>query len=405
MNVKARCFDALAGRIVEQVVEAPSLAAATQRLQASGAVVLSVSTEAPSAGDSARASAFSRFDAAAWCTELRVLLAAGMTVVEAIDTLLAQSAGAGSGATSSSHQLNAALHHQLQQGTSLSQAMANTGAFADVLLAGVVAGERSGALIEALDEYLRFHSLISGMKRQLQSAALYPVLVLGVGALIMLFLLLFVMPRFGAIYADMPQAAGGLTAAVLGLSRLLSAHGPLVAAAGVLAAALWWWWWRSGGLARAAYALSEAVPALRERVDEFRKAQLFQALALMFKGGYTLDDALARAAAMGLGPRMAQSVLLAHQQVLAGCSPAQALQAAGLLDEVSLRLVRVGERAGHFERVLGTIAERHGQRFTTTVQRLTRVAEPLMLLIVALAVGSLVVLMYIPVFDIAGSVR
>ena len=102
---------------------------------------------------------------------------------------------------------------------------------------------------------------------------------------------------------------------------------------------------------------------------------------------------------------MTEAVEAARNQVMAGVAPAEALSHAGLLDEVSVRLIRVGERAGNFDRVLSTIAERHAQRFGTTVERVTRLAEPLLLLFVALAVGTLVVLLYIPVFDMAGSVR
>jgi len=65
----------------------------------------------------------------------------------------------------------------------------------------------------------------------------------------------------------------------------------------------------------------------------------------------------------------------------------------------------VGERTGNFDRVLQTIAERHSARFTTFIERATRIVEPLLLLIVALVVGGIVVMMYMPVFDIASSIR
>jgi general secretion pathway protein F len=203
----------------------------------------------------------------------------------------------------------------------------------------------------------------------------------------------------------MPQPASALTAAVLSLSRFLSTQTSLVVVTLVSLATVGTWWWRSGRLARFALAVSESTPAIRARTDEFRRTKLFQALALMIRGGYTLDDAMARCTQLGLGRRMSNAIESARRQVLAGVAPADAFSAAQLLDEVSLRLMRVGERSGHFDRVLTTIAERHAQRFGTTVERVTRIAEPLMLLLVALAVGTLVVLMYIPVFDIAGSVR
>jgi general secretion pathway protein F len=65
----------------------------------------------------------------------------------------------------------------------------------------------------------------------------------------------------------------------------------------------------------------------------------------------------------------------------------------------------VGERSGSFDAVLQTIADRHAQAFGVFVERATRVLEPLLLLIVALVVGGIVVMMYMPIFDIAGGIR
>ena len=78
--------------------------------------------------------------------------------------------------------------------------------------------------------------------------------------------------------------------------------------------------------------------------------------------------------------------------------------AAGLTQTVSERLIAVGERTGGFDAVLQTIADRHAQAFATFVERATRIVEPLLLLLVALVVGGVVVMMYMPIFDMAGSI-
>jgi general secretion pathway protein F len=78
---------------------------------------------------------------------------------------------------------------------------------------------------------------------------------------------------------------------------------------------------------------------------------------------------------------------------------------AGLTDTVTQRLLAVGERTGNFDRVLQTIAQRHAGNFTTFIERSTRIVEPLLLLTVALVVGGIVVMMYMPVFDIASSIH
>ena len=72
---------------------------------------------------------------------------------------------------------------------------------------------------------------------------------------------------------------------------------------------------------------------------------------------------------------------------------------------VSQRLLAVGERSGGFDVVLQTIADRHASSFATVVERSTRIIEPLLLLLVALVVGGIVVMMYMPIFELAGNIK
>jgi len=128
-------------------------------------------------------------------------------------------------------------------------------------------------------------------------------------------------------------------------------------------------------------------------------------MALMFRGGYAFDEALGQCLDLGLGERIRHGVTQAQAALARGQRVSTALGDAGLTDTVSLRLLAVGERTGNFDKVLQTIAQRHAGNFSTFVERATRIVEPVLLLSVALFVGGIVVMMYMPVFDIASSIR
>ena len=418
MKTRLRWFDPAANAVRDEVVELPARTASAAplpdallaRIQASGGVLLSSDdVRAPwwsdlslaaglpgRTGSGTAARVAHKLDVAGWCHELRVLVRAGMTVVEAIEALRAEATEPQRVA------LHEALHSALQQGQSLSLAMASTGRFPAVLLASVQASERTGALPEALDDFLRYHEMIDGLRRKLISAAIYPALVLALGLVIVLFLLLFVIPRFSAMTTDLRGGFRGATGALMALSQWLLQHAQALAAAGLMLLMGLYWGWRRGVVLSALARLAETIGPVRRRLDEFRLAKLYQALALMFRGGCTLDEALHRCAALGLGPRFSANALAARQALVQGRRVSDALREAGLADTVGERLLRVGERSGNFDQVLQTIAERHGARFATIVERSTRLAEPILLMIVALVVGGVVVLMYMPVFDIAG---
>jgi general secretion pathway protein F len=189
------------------------------------------------------------------------------------------------------------------------------------------------------------------------------------------------------------------------LSRTLNRHWTWVVSGLAAIAVLMGAAWQGGHIARWSTAAVERLAPLQRQIDQFRLAKLYHSLALMFRGGYALDDALAQCAALGLGDRLREGVLSAQRALGRGQRVSTAFSDAGLTDPVTQRLLAVGERTGNFDRVLNTIAERHAGRFTTFIERATRIVEPVLLLLVALVVGGIVVMMYMPVFDIASSIH
>jgi general secretion pathway protein F len=380
-----------AGSVAEEAAEAESEAALRAQFGARGMVVLAVAAAKPPAAVRREA----RFDVSWWCRELRALLRAGMTAVEAIETIAAARHD------SVRDRVHARLLKALREGQTLAKAMQATAAFPEVLIAAVTASQRTSTLGQALDDYLAYDETLSKLRRQAVSAAIYPALVVALGLAITLFLLLFVIPRFSKMYVDSPTQLSAATQGVLWLSQLLGQYASAVfVMLGAMAVALVWTA-QQGLLARVASGVVERVDVLRRQWDQFRLAKLYQSLALMIRGGYTLDEALQVGEGLGLGARMSAGVARARSEMARGRSASLAMAVAGLTELVTERLLAVGERSGGFDAVLQAVADRHAQAFATLVERATRIVEPLMLLIVALLVGGIVVMMYMPIFDMA----
>lgn len=383
------------GQITESLLEAESPAQLRQTLEGHGHIVLSIVHKR---SNTSFAWGNSAFDVSWWCRELRTLLHAGMTIVEAIDTLQAQ------GGQGQRAHVHASLQHALRQGQSLSKAMQVSGAFPEVLVASIMASERTSTLVSALDDYLVHDEMMQRMKRQAVSAAIYPGVVMTLGLAISLFLLLYVVPRFSRMYEDIQGAASLPTQILLSISHAVQ-HGWIWILLGMMATVMWLMWaWKQGILQRLVIRMAGNISALQHQMDEYRLAKLYQSMALMFKGGYTLDEAMAMCERLDLGSGFTEKLRQARQTIVQGKPVAQALAQAGLTEAVTERLLSVGERTGGFDVVLQTIANRHAQNFATFMERAARIVEPVMLLLVALMVGGIVVLMYMPIFDIAASI-
>ena len=126
---------------------------------------------------------------------------------------------------------------------------------------------------------------------------------------------------------------------------------------------------------------------------------------LTLRGGYPLVEALRVCESLRLGAGLDPLLASARGAIERGSAASHAMAGEGLVDNVGERLLRVGERSGQFEQVLQTLADRHADAFATFVQRATRLVEPLLLLIVAVMVGGIVIMMYMPVFDIANGLH
>jgi general secretion pathway protein F len=395
-----RCMRLGDATVSEQAVTAPSEAALRQTLAGQGLTVLSVKATKTKGQRATAGGGAARGRYALFCREVNTLIQAGMTVVEAVDTLSARERLAGR-----QDSLAAELLQRLQQGTSLSNALEQLPAAPPVLVAAVRAGERTSDLAQALSDYLKFDTLVEQLRRKVVSAAIYPALVTTLGVGISLFLLLVVMPNFARMYTNLRGGASGATGWMIGLSQWVSQHQAvtLIGIAIALLALAYWVW--CGAARRQLLALALRLPWMRLRIEDFQLAMMYQALALMLKGGYPMTEALAVASRSALDARLTAALAKALARIEQGGAVAQSLADAQLCDEVGRRLMAAAERNGNFHLAADVVSRMHGERFELFVERLTRIVEPVLLMAVALMVGSIVVMMYLPVFDMATRLR
>lgn len=400
MKFRARFFRPGTSQVEEVIVEGQTAHAVRSDLERDGNAVLLVDAIKESGlVELLQRGRRQTATAAEWallCRELRTLVKAGMTVVEAMETLSAKVARDHGPPSVSTLLLN-----KLRSGISLSTAIEQCGGAPSVLVAAVRAGERTSNLIEALDDFLRFDALVAHLRKKIVSAAIYPALVTTLGLSIILFLMLVVMPKFANVYSNLRNAPEGNAALTIAVSRFVGANRSIVIAILIAVIVGVVVWVRSGTAANNMKALIRSVPWAYARMKDFQLAMMYQALALLLKGGYPMTLAMEIAAKAALAPELTAGLNQALKKIERGGGVSKAFSEQGLCDDVGRRLMAAAERNGDFYRVVEVVAALHSERFELFVERLTRVVEPVLLLIVALGVGSVVLMMYAPVFDLA----
>jgi general secretion pathway protein F len=329
--------------------------------------------------------------------ELLALLEAGLNLTEAIATLHNKEARGATKATIG------AILQTLQQGKSLSDTLAGFPAiFPEIYVATVHAAERSGNLPEALGRFVAYQLQFDAIRKKLVSAAIYPAMLLVVGTLVTLFLLGYVVPKFSVVYESTGHDIPWASKMLLGFGQVLSAH-PLLflAALGAGVAALVAALAHPAIRARLVLAVLR-LPLLSAKAAEFRLARFYRALSLLLHAGIPLSKALGMVAAMLL-PQQQQQLAAARRAVQEGLPFSSALEQNQLATPVAQSLLKVGENTGRLDDMLERSARFHDEQFARWVDWASRLLEPLLMTIIGVVIGGVVVLMYMPIFELAGS--
>lgn len=379
-------------------VEAASLDAAREQCRGQGYTVLSARALAGGSWHWPFARhATARFDVPVFVEQLRDLLGAGLSVVEALTTLQ-------TGGSARTQPVVAAMLTRLRGGEPLSAAMAAEPVFAPLLVSLVRASEWTSDLPMALGRYLEHEQRVRELRHRISAVAIYPLLLTGVGSLVLLFLLLYVMPRFARVFEGMRGDLPWSAQAMVWWAQWLGGRGPWVlagclAAAGALAVAMF----TPAVRARALQALADWGP-LRTRLRTYFLARWYRATGMLVEGGIPLPQAL------GLANGLLPASLCAGGDTVeaglrSGLSPADAHQRAGMVTPVAEQLMRAGERTGDLGKVLTRIAQFHEAEVSRALEQAMRALEPIVMVLIGVGVGAVVVLMYLPIFELASALQ
>lgn len=383
-------------QLVTLPVEADNAGAAELAVRQQGYAVIKVNGALPALKWSARDR---KFPLALFSHELRSLLDAGLTLPEAMQSLVEKEA------RPSVRRVLESVHTALTQGSSFSAALAGQeAAFPPLYVASIRASERTGDLPEALARYLAYEQQTDAVRKKVVGASVYPAILIGVGLLVALFLLVYVVPRFAAVYEDTGRDLPWMSALMLAWGRFLDQHMAAVVL-GVVALGAAFAYAISLPSARAAIERRAlAIPRVGERMRIYQLARLYRTLGMLLRGGMPAVHAMRNAAPL-LRPELRERLAQAQSAVERGRAMSDALDAAGLATPVAMRMLRVGERTGRMHELMERIAAYYEEDTARSIEWFTRLFEPILMLLIGGLIGGIVLLMYLPIFDLAGSLR
>ncbi|EJN03268.1 type II secretion system F family protein [Herbaspirillum sp. YR522] len=341
--------------------------------------------------------AVSGFSVLLFSQELLALLRAGLSIVETLEALHEKEENAGARA------ILGRLLQALQEGKRFSAALGEQPAIFSTLYAGIVqAAEGTSSLPQSLARYVDYQQRIDGVRNKIVSALIYPVILLLVGGGVTLFLIGYVVPQFAEVYQGAGRSLPWLSQMLLDAGRVMTRHAQLAIAAVLLS------------LLGAGAALHQAItsgwllkragrlPGFGQRLHVYTLSRLYLTLGMLLEGGIPVVTALQTTRSV-VTLTLQQEIDLAMQDIQSGMPLSTAFSQRRLTTPVSLRMLRAGERSGELGQMLTQAAAFYDGEIARWIDRFTKVFEPALMTAIGIIVGAIVVLLYIPIFDLAGS--
>ena len=401
MEFRCRLVTA-AGEIVEGTYAAESEARLRHDFESQGLHVLSLRKRTALTGGSLipKRRKISHHEFLVFNQEFATLLKAGMPLVQSIDLLRRQVVNPVFRGVLDD------VHDKVRGGVALSEAFADHGnLFPRVYTASLMAGERSGNLDAILRRYVVYEKVIDTVRRRTISALIYPMILIVLAIGLVGVIVLRVVPAFTEFYASFEGELPMSTRIILAVSDFAQQQYLLVTLLAVIGSAAFAAWIQRPGQRAHFDHLLLAIPFVGETARKFVTAQMARTLATLLGGGIPLVNSLEVTARSVSNQHMAKELDVVTQRVREGEGLAASLTARGVVPDVALKMIEVGEQTGSLQDMLSSLADFYDEEVETSVGRFVTLIEPALLVLMGIVIAVLVLALYMPLFQLSNVVN
>lgn len=331
--------------------------------------------------------------------EFVVLLRSGLPIVQILDTLIEQME------VGSFREVVTDLREDIKGGSTLSDSFAEFPRFFSPLyVAAVRAGEKTGDLTETLTRFMAYQKRVEEMKAKVRSASFYPLILTSAAFVVVVFLLLYVVPTFTQIYADASVELPLMTQMLIGFSGFVKEYWYLMLVLVALAILFIPMVLRSPRYRLKVDRFILSTPFLGKLTVEYALSSFCRTLGTTLDSGTPLLEAMRMSQGTLNNLSLEWKVVEGIRQVEEGILLTESLDQTGFFPALALRMINVGENSGSLIVMLSEVAEYYENELEQRLTRLTVMIEPILMVVMGVLIAFIIVAMYVPIFQLAGTV-
>jgi len=297
------------------------------------------------------------------------------------------------------------VRERVKGGELLSDAFAAQQVFPKMYTTTLLAGEKSGSMEEVLGRYIAYQRMVQTFRKKLLASLVYPALLVSMVTLMLIFLITFVVPKFADLYNSLGAPLPAVTVFMLQFGLNAQKYGWLVLLVGVVLVVLLWQWKQSDKGAQRIDRFLLLLPLIGEIRLKYQVANFSRILATLLQGGLPLVPAMQTAGESMSSRQMLNGVTAAAERVKEGQSLAHSLETQNLFPDLAVEMLEVGESTGALPAMLASVAEFYEEDVQMALSAAMALIEPVILIFMAVFVGGILISLYWPIFNLAGSVH
>jgi type IV pilus assembly protein PilC len=334
-------------------------------------------------------------DLAIFTRQFATMISAGLPLVQCLDILAKQASKPSFG------RIIGDVTREVEAGSTLSDSLGkHKNVFDDLFRNMVAAGEAGGVLDEILLRLATYIEKADALKRKVQSAMVYPAVVLSVALGATTFMLMFIIPTFAKMFMDFGGELPLPTKIVLGLSNFLKLFWWVLVVAGIAAVVAFHRYYATEAGHRNVDALMLKFPVLGDVILKGAVARFTRTLGTLIASGVPILSGLEITARTAGNKIIAEAIMVARASIREGETVSAPLKQSGVFPPMVVQMISVGEQTGALDEMLTKIAVFYEAEVDTAVDTLTSIIEPVMIVVMGGIVGGMVVSMYLPMFKL-----
>lgn len=339
-------------------------------------------------------------DIAIFCRQFYTMLNAGVTVLNVLDTLRLQTEN------KKLALVIGEVYEEVQKGLTFAESLKrHRKTFPDLLINMVEAGEVSGTLDIIMDRMAVHYEKENKITNKIKGAMMYPIILSIVSMLVVVFLLTFIMPTFVSMFEGSGVELPLPTRILLMISGIIINYWYFVFTALLLVI---WGIKRYIGTSKGQFLMDHIkfkIPIVKGTTQKVITSRFTRTLSTLLASGIPLIQALDIVSRIVGNVIVEKGILKAKEDVRKGVDLATPIKQMGVFPPMAESMIRIGEESGALDEILDKTANFYDEEVEAALQKMTTLIEPIMIVIMAIVVGSIVIAMVMPMFDMMNTIQ